>query len=187
MPDTPLRRISRDGMPEDLRDAFDQSMTLRGDGTFFEVFANHPDLYRWYKDSFYGQVFYGGLVERRIKELIRLRLSSVHGCRFCNQGNRVAAREAGLSDDDINAVVDGQTGTLSPREQAAIRLADQMLLTNPDGRLDERLYRQVREYFSNAEILELGVVLGVLSGMAKFLFAYDLVEREDSCPIHITA
>jgi hypothetical protein len=28
------------------------------------------------------------------------------------------------------------------------------------------------------------VVLGVLAGMAKFLFAFDLVAREAGCPIH---
>ena len=159
-------------------------MELRGDATFFEVFANHPELYRWYTGSFYGEVFNGGVVPRRIKELVRLRLSTVHGCRFCNQGNRVAALEAGLSEDDIAALEDYPASSLGEPEKAALRLADQMLLTNPGGELDEALYTELRRHFSDAEILELGVVLGVLTGMAKFLFAFDLVAREASCPIH---
>ena len=48
-------------------------MALRGDATFFEVFANHPDLYRWYVGSFYGEVFRGGKVAQPYKELLRLR------------------------------------------------------------------------------------------------------------------
>ena len=183
MPETPLRRIRRDDMPDDIADAFDRSLALRGDATFFEVFANHPDLYRWYTKSFYGEVFQGGLVDRRIKELARYRLSTVHGCKFCNQGNREDALAAGLSESDIDAVEDYEQSELSPRAKVALRLADNMVLTNPTGRLDERLYRQLREYYSNAEILELGMVLGVLAGMAKFLFAYDLVEKEEDCPI----
>ena len=59
-----------------------------------------------------------------------------------------------------------------------------MLLTNPGGELDEALYSELRQHYSDAEILELGVVLGVLSGMAKFLFAFDLVAKETYCPIH---
>lgn len=184
MPNTPLRPVPRESMPEDLQAAFDRSMELRGDATFFEVFANHPDLYRWYTKSFYGEVFYGGLVDTRIKELVRFRLSTIHGCRFCNQGNRVAALEAGLSEEDVDAVGNYEGSSLAPREKAALRLADQMLLTNPGGVLDDALYRELREYYSNAEILELGVVLGVLAGMAKFLFAFDLVEKEADCPIH---
>ena len=38
--------------------------------------------------------------------------------------------------------------------------------------------------FSDAEILELGLVGGILAGVAKFMFAYDLVEKEDACPFH---
>lgn len=183
-PATPLTRVARTSMPEDIRAAFDHSMALRGDATFFEVFANHPELYRWYTGSFYGDVFRGGLVSRRIKELVRLRLSTVHGCRFCNQGNRVDALEAGLSEADIDALDDYASSSLAEAEKAALCLADEMVLTNPGGQLDEGLYRELREHFSDAEILELGVVLGVLAGIAKFLFAFDLVARETNCPLH---
>ncbi len=182
MPDTPLKRVSAEDMPVDIRAAFDQSMQLRGDATFFEVFASHPDLYRWYTGSFYGDVFRAGLVPRRIKELVRLRLSTVHGCRFCNQGNRLDALDAGLSEADIDALANAEASHLGAAEKAALKLADQMLLTNPEGRLDDALYAELRKSFSDAQILELGLVLGVLAGMAKFLFAYDLVAREDNCP-----
>lgn len=184
VPRTPLKRVAPAAMPDDILAAYQRSMALRGDATFFEAFANHPDLYRWYTGSFYGEVFRGGLVPRRIKELVRLRLSTVHGCRFCNQGNRVDALEAGLSEADIEALDDYRASSLGPAEKAALRLADQMLLTNPGGQLDEALYTEMRAHFSDAEILELGVVLGILAGMAKFLFAFDLVAREANCPIH---
>ncbi len=184
MPDPAVKRVPPADMPADIRRAFEQSMELRGDATFFEVFANHPELYRWYTQSFYGDVFRGGRVPRRIKELVRLRLSLSHGCRFCNQGNRVDALAAGLSEADVDAVADYEASALDGAEKAALRLADQMLLTNPGGQLDDGLYAELREHYDDAEILELGVVLGILAGMAKFLFAFDLVEREANCPIH---
>ncbi len=182
MPKPFLQRIAHDELPADLRSAHDGSMQLRGDATFFEVFGNHPELYRWYTESFYGEVFRGGLVDLRIKELVRLRLSTLHGCRFCNQGNRADAIKAGLSDDEINALGDFESGPFSEREKAALRLADELRLTNYDGVLDGKLYDSLSEHFSDAEILELGLVLGVLAGMAKFLFAFDLVEKEPDCP-----
>ena len=33
-------------------------------------------------------------------------------------------------------------------------------------------------------MLGLGLVGGILAGVAKFMFAYDLVEKEDTCPLH---
>ena len=61
-PEPTLKRIDASDMPEDIALAWEASMALRGDATFFEVFANHPDLYRWYVGSFYGEVFRGSTV-----------------------------------------------------------------------------------------------------------------------------
>ena len=182
MPDPKLKRVSRDQLPEDIGAAHDHSMQLRGDATFFEVFGNHPDLYRWYTGSFYAEVFHGGRVARRIKELVRYRLSTLHGCRFCNQGNRADALAAGLTEADLDAIDDYENAAFSEREKAALALAERMALTDPGGELDGPLYERLHTQFDDAEILELGVVLGILSGVAKFLFAYDLVEKEDYCP-----
>ena len=38
------------------------------------------------------------------------------------------------------------------------------------------------EHFDDAQIIELGMVGAFLSGMAKFLFVFDLVEKEADCP-----
>ena len=182
MPKPHLARVSIEALPADIAAAHRRSMELRGDATFFEVFGNHAELYRWYMGSFYGDVFRGGLVERRIKELVRLRLSEEHGCRFCNQGNRIDAIDAGLNDEELAGLADYESGPFSDREKAALRLADVMRLTNRDGIVDRELYESLSAHFSDAEILELGMTLGVLSGMAKFMFAFDLVEKEPGCP-----
>ena len=182
MPNPTLKRVPPQALPEPLREAHARSMALRGDATFFEVFGNHPALYDWYANSFYGNVFHGGKVPRRIKELCRLRLSTVHGCRFCNQGNREDALAAGLSDRDIDAVGNYVDSHLAPAEKAALKLADTLLLTNQNGVLTRELYGELAEHFDDGEILELGLTLGILSGVAKFLFAFDLVEKESHCP-----
>ena len=180
-PDPFLKRVPPDELPDNLRAAWRKSMELRGDAAFFEVFGNNPALYEWYTGSFYQEVFHGGAVPRRIKELVRLRLSNVHGCRFCNQGNRADALASGLTQAEIDDLSDYENAPFSAAEKAALRLADQMLLTNPDGALSKSLYDDLRKHFSDGELLELGLVMAVLSGMAKFLFAFDLVEKEDYC------
>lgn len=51
------------------------------------------------------------------------------------------------------------------------------------GYLDAELYQRLAPHFSDGEIFELGMTMAVLSGMAKFLFCFDLAKREESCPI----
>ena len=183
MPSPRLPRVAATELPDDLREAHQRSMELRGDATFFEVFGNHPALYRWYVERFYGEVFYTGRVDRQMKELLRYRLSTTHGCRFCNQGNRADSLAAGLDERMLAAIDKDKLDELDGRARAVIQLADRMALTNPGGELDAETHAALRRYFDDADILELGLVAGVLAGMAKFLFAFDLVEREANCPI----
>ena len=138
-------------------------------------------LFRSWYGEFYNRVFYGGRVPVRIKELIRLRLSTVHGCAFCNRGNRLDAVATGLSDAQVLAISDETAACWSPAERAALRLAAAMALTAPRGHLDPALYTELRSHFDDAQIVEFGMTMAVLTGMAKFLFAYDLVEKEDYC------
>ena len=65
-----------------------------------------------------------------------------------------------------------------------LALGEQLALTQPKGKLNPALHRELAKHFSDAEILELGLIGGILAGVAKFMFAYDLVEREETCPLH---
>ena len=55
-------------------------------------------------------------------------------------------------------------------------------MSNPNGILDPPLYSRLQEHFCDAEIIELGFIGSILTGIAKFLFAFDLVEKEEYCP-----
>lgn len=181
-PDPLLPRVLREAMPEDLRTMHDGSIALRGEATFFEVMASNPDLLRWYINGFYGDVFESGRVPKVALEVLRLRLSVQHGCKFCNQGNRVSAREAGLTDAEIDALFSDEFEVLRPELRPVAALSDMLALTNASGALTPKLHDQLRAFYSPDQIVELGMIGGVLTGVAKFLFAFDLVEREDSCP-----
>ncbi|NDE02712.1 MAG: carboxymuconolactone decarboxylase family protein, partial [Gammaproteobacteria bacterium] len=74
----------------------------------------------------------------------------------------------------------------SPAERAVLELASAMALTSPRGTLTEDNYRRLREHFDDAQIVELGMTMAVLTGMAKFLFAFDLVEREEYCEFGVS-
>ncbi len=141
-----------------------------------------PHLYDWYYQHFYQTLFYSGRIDRRVVELVRLRLANIHGCAFCNRNDRIAALDAGIPDAEIDAIADYENGPFSEAEKASLALADVMVLTNQKGHVTKALYERLKGYFTEAQLVELGMIMAVLCGMAKFIFAYDLVEKEDSCP-----
>jgi len=181
-PDTPLARVPRDQLPPHMQAAWDGSMKVHNDATFIEVFGNAPQIFDWYLNDFYKKVFYSGRISKQIVELVRLRLANIHGCAFCNRADTIAALQAGVSQAQIDALPTYETGPFTAQEKAALALADVMVLTNPKGHITPALYARAKEHFFDAELVELGVIMAVLCGMAKMIFAYDLVEKEDYCP-----
>ncbi len=187
MPDPLLKRLSAADMDPELRAAYTQTRAMQeskgGDATFFEVGANAPHMLKWYFGSFYGQVFYGGSVDVRTKEILRYRMSMTHGCAFCNKGNIEAAREAGVTEAQLRDIMDEASDAFSDQDRAVLRLANAMTLPNMEGRLTPEVYAALSAHFDDGQIFELGMIAGILAGAAKFLFAFDLVEREAHCGI----
>jgi alkylhydroperoxidase family enzyme len=147
---------------------------LTEEPTFVEVFASNPAMLEFVMDRFYAGVFFGGQVDQRYKQLARLKLSLLHGCRTCNRQNVPGALAAGVSQAQIDAMDDYESWPFTDAEKAVLAYAD--------GRLTPALYRRLRAHFSEADILELGVAMAVISGMAKLSFVLDLVEKESYCP-----
>lgn len=181
MANTALSRIPRDRLDPAWQGAWDMLNGLTGEPAFIEGMANAPELLNFVMVEFYQKIFFGGRVEHRYKQLLRLRLSLAHGCRSCNLQNRVGMREVGYDDAQI-AAIEGDRSGFNDAERAVLDFADQMALTNAGGRLDEALYRQLRIHFDDAQICELGMVAGIIGGLAKMAFVLDLVEKEQACP-----
>jgi alkylhydroperoxidase family enzyme len=179
--------IDRDHLAPEFQPAWDALHRLTGDATFVEVFAQAPAMLEFVMQKFYMSVFFGGQVEQRYKQLARLRLSLIHGCRTCNKQNVPGALEAGFTPAQIDALRDGRLDAFSAADRAVVEYADQVALSNIEGRMTPALFERLRAHFSEAQILELGTAMAVISGMAKLSFVLDLVERESYCPFATAA
>jgi alkylhydroperoxidase family enzyme len=69
-------------MDSTLKKMYKAAIKRTGDAAFIQSAANAPELLHWYHEEFYGKLFYSGRVEIRVKELIRLKLSKIHGCAY---------------------------------------------------------------------------------------------------------
>ena len=138
------------------------------------AFAAHPDILERYLAFYYP--FHasepGSLLDSRIKELVRLRIATLNGCKTCKAArlspDTVSEREAAVGVDDPAGA------EFSPRERAALALAEQMAL-NHQG-FDDAAMRALRRHFSPAETLELMMMIGQYIGFGRMLAMLQLEE-----------
>lgn len=183
MPNPHLKRVPYAELNPYMQAAHDQNVKVHGEADRVEIYGNAPHVFDFYRKDFYERLFYAGQVDVPTKELLRLRLAGVHGCAHCNRGDRLAAAKAGIAQDKIDNIMKPDAPCFDEKERAIIGLADQLALPNMHGELTKDLYGRLSKHYSDGDIYELGVVGAVLTGMAKMLFVYDLVEREPNCPI----
>ena len=182
MTDTLMTRTPRAQLAPAWQPAWDMLNSLTGSATFVEVFGQAPQLLEFVMNQFYMKLFFGGQVSQRYKQIARLRLSLLHGCQTCNRQNIPGALGAGFTQEQVDALAREDFTLFTAAERAVIDYASQVALTNMDGELSPQLYAALRAHFSEADILELGTAMAVISGMAKLSFVLNLVDKESYCP-----
>src|SRR5579872_4480838 len=89
---------------------------LRGKpGNAQKVLAHRPDMLKNFL-PFYASV--GRSLDRKMYELIYLRVSFINGCHYCTQHHLASSKRAGLTADDWAALKAGDYSRYSPKEKA---------------------------------------------------------------------
>ncbi len=125
-----------------------------------------------------------GILERDLKELCRVKIAFDHTCGYCGTVRSSAARDVGLTEDKIQEVWDFENSSvLSDREKTALRFADHLKhdITKAD---DDAFYNQLREYFSEAEIVELGLWCAENVGAGSFVRTLNIITWEQACELN---
>jgi alkylhydroperoxidase family enzyme len=87
-----------------------------------------------------------------------------------------SAREAGLTESKVDQIMDGYEQVLPPAETAALQLTD-AIIGDPRS-LSEPAKQALRANYSDAEIVEIALGVGMFMGMSKVLINLGL-EPED--------
>jgi len=132
------------------------------------------------------------------KELIRLRGARLHQCRRCQSVRSVSALNAGAEIELLNSQDPMSVATLPAGTAAALDLVDAVFVGPP--RVDDDLSTQLREAFSEAELVELvsylmrnacnkiPVAFGVDDAIVEEGFEYQLIdERGETITVDASA
>ena len=116
-----------------------------------------------------------GTLSPRLIELIRLRIAFHNQCRSCMAIRYANAVEDGVDEDLVCSLeMPQEAQDLSPAERAALRFAD-LFATNHLA-IDDAVYDDLRLYFTEGELVEIGLNCAVDVGMGRLVATWRVTD-----------
>lgn len=142
------------------------------------IWARRPALAAaWLKTL--AEIHEHGVLDARLRELVRLKVASVTNCVAC----KVARKSDAVSEEDVLACGDVEDARFSPAEQAALKFAG--LLAGNHMEIDDGVFEELRAHFSDEEIVELHLFCGLMLAGGRVTYAlrgYETSEPGDGAP-----
>ena len=147
--------------------SFDESRGLweRGHAPveMLQAMCLRPEILRAFA-GFGGAVYPGGLLERRVKELVIITASAANECQFCVHSHCDLVRIAAILDEPLTLVE--QPTTLAPRERVAVEYT-RAAMTDSNA-IPASLSADLKALFSDAELVELSFLIGFINMLNLF-------------------
>ena len=115
--------------------------------------------------GFGRSVYPGGLLERRIKELVIIAASDRNDCQFCTSSHCDLVRIAGIVRRGPLALI-GDPAALAPRERVAVEYTRAAMADS--NAIPPALAAELKEQFSDPELVELTFLIGYINMLNLF-------------------
>lgn len=119
-----------------------------------QVWAHRPALAEAWLATL-DQLHNHGILDDRLRELVRLRIASFTTCQAC----QVARKSGEVSEVDV-ACLSSDDARFSPAECVALRYAE-LFAADPLA-IDEGIFASLGEHFSTAEVVELNMFCALM-------------------------
>ncbi len=119
-------------------------------GNIQKALAHRPDMLKNFL-PFYASV--GRSLDRKLYELIYIRVSMINQCRYCLQHHLASSKRVGLTADDWAALKKGDYSRFSEKEQAAVRYAEKLTKSPHDA--NDADFATLKKYFNDPEIVDI--------------------------------
>jgi uncharacterized peroxidase-related enzyme len=131
--------------------------TLRGKpGNVHKALAHRPEMLKHFL-AFYASV--GRSLDRKLYELIYIRVSAINQCRYCLQHHIASSKRVGLTREDWAALEAGNYSHFSEKERDALAYADE--LTRAPHEINDDDFLLLKKHFSDDQIVDLHLLIGL--------------------------
>ena len=147
--------------------SFDESRGLWERGQppveMIQAMCLRPEILRAFA-GFGGCVYPGGLLERRVKELVIITASQANDCQFCTDSHCDLVDIGGIVEDPVRAI--GNPSGLPARERLAIEYTRAAMADS--NAVPDALMSEVAAYFTDPELVELSFLVGYINMLNLF-------------------
>jgi uncharacterized peroxidase-related enzyme len=133
--------------------------TLRGKpGNAQKAIAHRPEMLKNFL-GFYASV--GRSLDRKLYELIYIRVSMINSCHYCLQHHLASSKRVGITPEDWTALKSADYSRFAPKEQAALAYAEKLTRTPHD--VNDADFVVLKSHFSDPEIVDLHLLVGLIN------------------------
>jgi uncharacterized peroxidase-related enzyme len=154
--------LASESAPAEVKEIYEK--TLRGKpGNVQKALAHRPEMLKSFL-TFYASV--GRSLDRKLYELIYLRVSLINGCRYCTQHHVASSKRVGLTSEDWADLKAGNHSRYSDKEQAALTYVEKLTRTPHD--ITDADFAPLTRHFSEPEIVDLHMLTGLANLTNRF-------------------
>ena len=154
--------IENENAPPEVKEIYEKA--LRGKpGNAQKALAHRPEMLKNFL-PFYASV--GRSLDRKLYELIYLRVSFINGCHYCQQHHVASSKRVGLAAEDWKALRDGNYARFTEKERTALAYADK--LTRAPQDITDADFEKLKKDFSDAEIVDVHLLVGLANLTNRF-------------------
>lgn len=126
----------------------------------------------WFFANGWNDLFRHGVCDHDVKELCRVYISRTVRCEYCGNQRSEQGRALGLLEGQYDELLNFESSErFSPRQKAALAYAEAIA-----WRLDtdDAFWERLHTHFSEAELVELGCMIGLTMGQQSWLRLLDI-------------
>jgi len=154
--------VTPETAPPEVREIYEK--TLRGKpGNVQKALAHRPEMLKNFL-SFYASV--GRSLDRKLYELIYLRVSLINGCYYCTQHHVASSKRVGLGAEDWAALKAGDYSRYNDKERAALSYVEKLTRIPPE--VNDADFDILKKHFSDPEIVDLHLLTGLANLTNRF-------------------
>lgn len=167
-----LTKLSSGQVDGTTQEVFDHFLKERGNiPNMFRTAAHCPEIMQTMTRHFRA-VMNTGTVDKKLKEMVAVRVSHMNRCDYCLNSHTALARRLGLTEPELAGLEKGDSSIFTGRERAALAFAEQ--LTKDSNHVSESLFQELRTYFSEGEVIEIAAVAGLFNYFNRFNNALEM-------------
>jgi uncharacterized peroxidase-related enzyme len=147
--------IEADQASPEVKEIYEQKLKSKP-GNVQKLLAHRPEMLKNFL-SFYASV--GRSLDRKLYEMVYIRVSIINGCRYCLQHHLASSKRAGLIPGDWAALKAGNYSNFNPKELEALTYTDK--LTRAPQTVADDDFLRLKKHFGDPEIVDLHLLIGL--------------------------